>query len=172
MKSKTDEEHIRLRPMTVADLDPVNAIEQVSFLTPWAEKEFSKALAQNQGTLCWVAEWIEERLPPRVVANVVVWLILDEAHIGTLAVHPEYRGRSIARRLLAKVLLEATRLGATHALLEVRASNQDALHLYRKFGFAVVGVRKGYYQDVGEDALLMTLNPLVPEILAELVVNR
>lgn len=102
----------------------------------------------------------------------IVWLILDEAHIGTLAVHPEYRGRSIARRLLAKVLLEATRLGATHALLEVRACNQDALHLYNKFGFAVVGVRKGYYQDAGEDALLMTLNPLVPEILAELVDNR
>jgi len=103
---------------------------------------------------------------------VIVWLILDEAHIGTLAVHPEYRGRSIARRLLAKVLLEATRLGATHALLEVRASNHDALHLYNKCGFAVVGVRKGYYQDAGEDALLMTLNPLVPEILAELVDNR
>jgi len=158
--------------MTAADLSPVSAIEQASFLTPWAEKDFIKALAQNQGTLCWVAEWIEEPHPPRVVANVIVWLILDEAHIGTLAVHPEYRGRSIARRLLAKVLLEATRLGATHALLEVRASNHDALHLYNKCGFAVVGVRKGYYQDAGEDALLMTLNPLVPEILAELVDNR
>ncbi|OQB87029.1 MAG: ribosomal-protein-alanine N-acetyltransferase [Chloroflexi bacterium ADurb.Bin120] len=158
--------------MTAADLSPISAIEQASFLTPWAEKDFIKALAQNQGTLCWVAEWIEEPHPPRVVANVIVWLILDEAHIGTLAVHPEYRGRSIARRLLAKVLLEATRLGATHALLEVRACNQDALHLYNKFGFAVVGVRKGYYQDAGEDALLMTLNPLVPEILAELVDNR
>ena len=74
--------------------------------------------------------------------------------------------------IAGKVLLEATRLGATHALLEVRACNQDALHLYNKFGFAVVGVRKGYYQDAGEDALLMTLNPLVPEILAELVDNR
>jgi ribosomal-protein-alanine N-acetyltransferase len=158
--------------MTAADLSPISAIEQASFLTPWAEKDFIKALAQNQGTLCWVAEWIEEPHPPRVVANVIVWLILDEAHIGTLAVHPEYRGRSIARRLLAKVLLEATRLGATHALLEVRACNQDALHLYNKFGFAVVGVRKGYYQDAGEDALLMTLSPLVPEILAELVDNR
>lgn len=158
--------------MTAADLSPISAIEQASFLTPWAEKDFIKALAQNQGTLCWVAEWIEEPHPPRVVANVIVWLILDEAHIGTLAVHPEYRGRSIARRLLAKVLLEATRLGATHALLEVRASNHDALHLYNKCGFAVVGVRKGYYQDAGEDALLMTLNPLVPEILAELVDNR
>ncbi|HPX95249.1 MAG TPA: ribosomal protein S18-alanine N-acetyltransferase [Brevefilum fermentans] len=172
MRSKTDEGYIRLRPMTAADLSPVSAIEQASFLTPWAEKDFIKALAQNQGTLCWVAEWIEEPHPPRVVANVIVWLILDEAHIGTLAVHPEYRGRSIARRLLAKVLLEATRLGATHALLEVRASNHDALHLYNKCGFAVVGVRKGYYQDAGEDALLMTLNPLVPEILAELVDNR
>ena len=172
MRSKTDEGYIRLRPMTAADLSPVSAIEQASFLTPWAEKDFIKALAQNQGTLCWVAEWIEEPHPPRVVANVIVWLILDEAHIGTLAVHPEYRGRSIARRLLAKVLLEATRLGATHALLEVRASNHDALHLYNKCGFAVVGVRKGYYQDAGEDALLMNLNPLVPEILAELVDNR
>ena len=100
----------------------------------------------------------------------IVWLILDEAHIGTLAVHPGTAGVPSPGRCWQKCYWKQ-RLGATHALLEVRACNQDALHLYINLA-AVVGVRKGYYQDAGEDALLMTLNPLVPEILAELVDNR
>lgn len=159
---------IHLRPMTLADLDQVNAIEQVSFRTPWPENAFQYELIQNQTALCWVAEWIEPDRPPMIVADIVIWMILDEAHIGTLAVHPEYRGRSIAQRLLAKALVEATSSGATHALLEVRVSNQAALNLYRKFSFAVVGERPGYYLDTGEDALLMTLTPLEPEKLADL----
>ena len=167
-----DEGRIRLRPMSTAALAHDNIIEQRSFHTPWPEKAFAEALSHNQSALCWVAEWVEENQPPKVVADAVVWLILDEAHIGTLAVHPDYRARSIARKLLAKVLLEAIRFGATHALLEVRAGNLIAHHLYRKFGFDVVGIRKGYYQESGEDALLMTLNPLVTEKLADLLVSR
>jgi len=170
--STTAEGCIKLRPMSLADLDQVNAIEQASFPTPWPEEAFYHALKQEQTVLCWVADWIEDNQPPKVVADIVVWLILDEAHIGTLAVLPEYRGRSIAKKLLAQALLEAIRCGATHALLEVRSSNQSAFHLYKKFGFEVVGVRKGYYQDNDEDALLMTLSPLLTEKLADLVGSR
>ena len=158
-----------MRPMTLADINQVNAIEQVSFPTPWPETAFYYELTQNKTALCWVAEWIEADQTPILVADIVIWLILDEAHIGTLAVRPEYRGQSIAQRLLARALVEAARSGATHALLEVRVSNQAALNLYRKFGFEVVGIRPGYYHDTQEDALLMTLAHLDPEKLAVLV---
>lgn len=155
-----------LRPMTLADLDQVEQIEQVSFRTPWPENAFHYELIQNRNALCWVAEWVGTDQAPIIVADIVVWLILDEAHIGTLAVRPGYRRQGIAQRLLAKALLESARLGATHALLEVRVSNQAAQDLYRKFGFVQVGTRPGYYQDTHEDALLMTLALLDPERLA------
>jgi len=157
---------LHLRPMTLADLDQVNAIEQSSFPTPWPENAFYYELTQNQSALCWVAEWGETGQTPLVVADIVIWIILDEAHIATLAVLPEYRGRSIAQSLLARALLEASQAGATQALLEVRVSNHAAQKLYRKFGFEVVGIRPGYYQDTHEDALLMTLAPIAPEKLA------
>lgn len=168
MPSSIEAERLHLRPMTLADIDQVNAIEQVSFSTPWPETAFTYELTHNQSTLCWVAEWVEEGQTPSIVADIVIWRILDEAHIGTLAVRPEFRGQAIAQRLLAVALLEAAKSGATHALLEVRVSNQAAINLYRKFGFEEVGVRPGYYQDTREDALLMTLASLEPEKLAVL----
>jgi ribosomal-protein-alanine N-acetyltransferase len=161
--------HLHLRPMTLADLDQVNTIEQTSFPTPWPENAFYHELTQNQAALCWVAEWGEPGQSPIVVADIVIWIILDEAHIATLAVLPEYRGRFIGQRLLARALLEASKAGATQALLEVRVTNQAAQKLYRKFGFEVVGIRPGYYQDTQEDALLMTLTPIVAEKLALLL---
>jgi [ribosomal protein S18]-alanine N-acetyltransferase len=157
-----------LRPMSLADLNQVEAIDQVSFPTPWPKEAFHYELQRNPNSLCWVAERAEPDQAPIVVATIVVWLILDEAHIGTLAVRPEYRQEGIGQQLLARTLLEAVRLGTTHALLEVRVSNQAAQNLYRKFGFEEVGVRKGYYQDSQEDAILMTLAPFDLEKLADL----
>jgi ribosomal-protein-alanine N-acetyltransferase len=87
-------------------------------------------------------------------------LILDEAHIATLAVHPDYRNRGIATRLIESVLLEAEEKGARKAMLEVRTSNQAAQSLYQKFGFQVVHRRRKYYIDNKEDALLMNLDNL------------
>lgn len=157
-----------LREMTLADLDQVEAIDQVSFPTPWPKQAFHNELTHNQNALCWVAEWVEPGHQPVLVAAIVVWLILDEAHVSTLAVHPGYRQRGIAQRLLAKVLLECVQTGAAQAYLEVRANNHAAQSLYQKFGFEAVGIRKGYYQDTGEDAVLMTLASLDPGKLAEL----
>jgi ribosomal-protein-alanine N-acetyltransferase len=157
-----------LRPMTLADVDQVEEIEQVSFPTPWPKNAFHYELTHNRHALCWVAEWNEPGQPPVVVADIVVWLIIDEAHIGTLAVRPGYRGQGIGERLLAQALLESARAGATHALLEVRASNRVAQNLYRKFGFEQVGIRTAYYSDTQEDALLMTLPALDADRLAEL----
>lgn len=156
------------RPMSLADLDQVEEIDTLSFQMPWPRDAFLYEIKQNPASLCWVAEREMPNQAPIVVGTIVVWLILEEAHIGTLAVRPGYRQEGIAQRLLARVLLEAARSGAAYALLEVRESNHAAQNLYKKFGFEVVGLRKGYYQDTQEDAVLMTLAELQAEKLADL----
>ena len=96
----------------------------------------------------------------QVVGMVVTWIILDEAHIGTIATHPLYRRRGVAEALLRRALHDATLHGAQKAFLEVRRSNLAAQGLYRKFGFEIAGVRPHYYKDNQEDALLMNLDSL------------
>ena len=101
---------------------------------------------------------------------IVIWAILDEAHVATIAVNPDYRGQGIGRRLLAIGLQAAYQRGARMAFLEVRRSNTVAQNLYQRFGFQVVSERLRYYQDNHEDALLMTLEQLQPEELLALAV--
>jgi len=94
---------------------------------------------------------------------------VDEAHIATIAVHPDYRHRGIGRRLLAEGLLQAAEGGAVKSLLEVRAGNTEALHLYYGLGYKAVGLRPNYYQTEQEDALLLNLDPLDVEVLRNLM---
>lgn len=163
------EGQVFLRPMTLSDIDQVVAIDQASFPTPWPEDAFHYELVRNRSSLCWVAEWAVKGNPPEIIASIVVWLVLDEAHIGTLAVKPGFRRRGVAQYLLARVLLACAQRGARQALLEVRESNQAAQNLYHKFGFEKVGLRHGYYKDRHEDAILMTLASLDERKLADLV---
>jgi ribosomal-protein-alanine N-acetyltransferase len=97
---------------------------------------------------------------------IALWLIIDEIHIGTLATHPRYRRRGIARRLLSTALRFALQQGVRTATLEVRHSNVAAQALYSQFGFTVAGRRRAYYHDNNEDALLMTALDLDPSRLA------
>jgi [ribosomal protein S18]-alanine N-acetyltransferase len=159
---------ITYRPMQMQDLRRVHEIDILSFSMPWSEQSFRFELTENQNSIVWVAEAQPPDQPPKVVAALVVWVILDEAHIATIATHPDYRGMGIARRILARVLLRAYERGARQAYLEVRRSNLTAQNLYEKFGFDVVGVRPRYYKDNNEDALLMTLDQLQPEELQRL----
>jgi ribosomal-protein-alanine N-acetyltransferase len=99
---------------------------------------------------------------------IVAWLIMDEAHIATLAVHPDYRQQGVGRKLVSTALGGLIRKGAVKAMLEVRAQNITAQSLYHNFGFEVVGRRKQYYQDNNEDGLLMTLSDLGEAYLAQL----
>lgn len=168
MVEKFDVSQINLRPMTLADIDQVEAIDRASFPTPWPRDAFINELKRHRTSVCWVAEWIDTDGRPIVVASIVIWLVLDEAHIATLAVKLGFRQRGIAQHLLASALLESERLGAHQAMLEVRASNKSAQELYRKFGFETVGLRKDYYKDRHEDAVLMTLASLDRKKLADL----
>jgi len=93
---------------------------------------------------------------------------VDEAHVATIAVHPDYRRQKSAQRLLAYTLIDAYHTGAVKSVLEVRRGNEAAIRMYQRFGYREVGIRKKYYQDNGEDAVLMDLDPLDLEHLLSL----
>ncbi len=151
---------VTIRPMRVDDLASVHEIDCLSFSLPWPANAFRYELMENQNSRLWVAEVERCDGVGVVVGAIVVWLVVDEAHIATLAVHPDYRRRGIATQLLETALRECARLGMCSATLEVRATNLEAQALYRRFGFDIVGRRRAYYQDNHEDALIMTLNHL------------
>ncbi|RCK76761.1 MAG: Ribosomal-protein-S18p-alanine acetyltransferase [Anaerolineae bacterium] len=154
------EGEIVIRPMRVEDLGIVHQIDCLSFSLPWPANAFRYELMENKNSRLWVAEFVGGENMTWVVGAIVVWLVVDEAHIATLAVHPDYRRRGIATQLLQTALQECARLGMRTATLEVRAGNLAAQNLYRRFGFEVVGRRRAYYQDNHEDALIMTLSHL------------
>jgi ribosomal-protein-alanine N-acetyltransferase len=134
-----------------ADLDAVLAIEEASFTNPWTRQMFLWELQNvgvSYGYVLRTPEW-------PVAAFCTIWVVMDEIHINNIAVRPECRGGGVGRVLLEFVLRLGAGLGARRATLEVRRSNQAALKLYEKLGFAVAGVRKNYYANPVEDALIL-----------------
>ncbi len=146
--------------MTVNDLEQVKAIDDLSFSLPWPESAYRYEIVDNPASLLWVAELETIDGLNQICGMVVVWLILDETHIATLAVHPDYRGIAVGKCLLTTALKESARHGANIAHLEVRESNRVAIDMYQGIGFEIVGRRVGYYKDNHEDAILMTLDNL------------
>src|SRR5499426_2866924 len=132
------------------DLDEVVAIERASFSMPWSRGAFLYELQQNRVARCLVM-----REDARVVGYLCLWEIGDELHITNVAVHPDYRRRGIGRALVSGVLGDARTRNLKLIVLEVRPSNHEARTLYESLGFRVVGRRRGYYYDTGEDALVM-----------------
>lgn len=151
---------VSYRPMALEDVEVVHRLDEQSFNLPWPERSFRYELTQNPNAMCWVAE-VETAEATRVIAGmVVVWLIVDEVHIGTVAVNSAYRRQGIGRQLVARSLLAGALKGARMGFLEVRRGNLAAQTLYLQMGFEMVGERRRYYHDNDEDALLMTLNNL------------
>lgn len=144
-----------IRGMRVEDVPVAHEIDKLSFTLPWPERSFRFEVTDNLAARCWVAEQ-----DGRVVGILILWMIIDEAHIATLATHPEFRRQRIAEKLLVTALEKAYAEGAQSALLEVRAGNEAAQALYHKYGFKAVGRRERYYKDNNEDAVLMTLSNL------------
>jgi ribosomal-protein-alanine N-acetyltransferase len=151
---------LRIRRMQSEDLPQVFELDRNSFSLPWPERSFRFELENNEVSRCWVAELLPESGAPLLVAIIVVWMIADEVHVATLAVSPEYRRQKIAQRLLAHTLIDAYHSGANSSFLEVRRSNQAAITLYQRFGYREVAVRRNYYKDNQEDAILMDLSPM------------
>ncbi|MGI5840099.1 MAG: ribosomal protein S18-alanine N-acetyltransferase [bacterium] len=139
-----------LREMRVDDVTMVLEVETLSFPTPWSQAAFLAELLTNSYARYYVAA-----VGARVVGYGGMWLIIDEAHITNIAVHPGYRGRRIGEALLLCLIGKAREMKAVAMTLEVRANNVVAQNLYRKHGFVPRGLRRGYYSDTGEDAVIM-----------------
>ncbi|HSB66747.1 MAG TPA: ribosomal protein S18-alanine N-acetyltransferase [Anaerolineales bacterium] len=155
--------------MKLEDVPRVREIDVLSFTLPWPEKSYLFELIENPTTLAIVAEITPQDTRPVIIGMAVVWVVVDEAHIATIAIHPEYRGRGYGKKLLAEALRMAMRRGATLATLEVRENNLLAQQMYAKFGFNIVGRRPQYYKDNNEDAVLMTVDKLGVQFLDRLV---
>lgn len=160
MSSAQPRLEINIRRMSSTDLERIRALDHISFSLPWPDSSFKFEVEENEVSRCWVAETPLAEGSMYIVAMIVAWLIVDEVHIATLAVDPAFRRQGIAQRLLAFTLIDAVRSGAACSFLEVRAGNLAARRLYSLFGYEEVGIRKRYYQDNGEDAVMMNLEKL------------
>lgn len=158
-----------VEPMTLDDIDQVMEIEHLAFSAPWSARAYRFELQENrQSTMLVVRPAILRvgplagllrRLKPakerRVLGYGGFWLLVDDAHICTIAVHPEWRGQGLGKLILLSLLERGKRLGAQRATLEVRVSNLPALGLYYKCGFQTVSRQRRYYSDNQEDAYIM-----------------
>jgi ribosomal-protein-alanine N-acetyltransferase len=153
-----------VEPMLPYDVPAVHEIERLSFSTPWPAHAFEQELKGNR-----LARYLVARAGERVVGFAGTWLMVDESHITTFSVHPDWRRQGIGRQLLLNLVELSVAIGARRMTLEVRVSNTAAQSLYRSFGFADAGRRPHYYTDDGEDALVMTTPDLDDPAMREIV---
>jgi ribosomal-protein-alanine N-acetyltransferase len=158
--------------MAFADVPAVVALENIAFSLPWSIHAFEYEVRNNPMAHFLVvrrrAPVANGDTPPEEASRSLhpilgyggLWLIVDEGHVCTLAVHPDWRGHGLGALLLSGLIEHCMTLGAAVATLEVRRSNLVAQSLYEKYGFAKVGLRKAYYADNHEDALIMTTDLL------------
>lgn len=139
-----------IRRMRLEDVPQVYAIELATFPTPWSEQSFIDEMTKNVCARYMVAE--EDG---QILAYAGAWMVLDEGHITNIAVAAEHRGRGIGKAVTEALKQYAANLGVDYMMLEVRRSNLVAQSMYKKLGFIELGYRKRYYEDNGEDALLM-----------------
>jgi len=152
----TEESGPHIRRATLADLDRILEVDAACFARPWSAISFS-SLIEADHVVFLVAEMSERGGPVAVVGHGTLLRMVDEAELATLAVAPEQRGRGIGGALLDHLLQAALELGVRSVFLEVRASNEGAIALYRERGFRHVGVRRQYYDRPPEDALVLRL---------------
>ncbi|KON83354.1 alanine acetyltransferase [Rossellomorea marisflavi] len=144
---------MEIRFMTVDDVDAVMEIEEQSFTVPWSRESFISEMEENHLSMYIVIE--DEG---RIAGYCGVWMVVDEAHITNVAVLPSHRGKGYGELLMRKIMEMAIESGARVMTLEARVSNVPAQSLYRKLGFQNGGIRKRYYSDNQEDALVMWVN--------------
>jgi [ribosomal protein S18]-alanine N-acetyltransferase len=141
------------RYMKEEDIDQILEVEHASFATPWSREAFYNEIYNNKFAVYIVLE--EDQ---KIIGYVGAWVVIDEAHVTNVAILPEYRGRKLGEALLRKMMALVKDMGARSMTLEVRVTNHVAQSLYRKLGFQNGGIRKNYYSDNQEDALVMWVN--------------
>jgi ribosomal-protein-alanine N-acetyltransferase len=150
-------EGLTISRMTNADIRVVMRIEALSFTTSWPTSAF-----QNDNKL---AHYFVGRIPRGdIVVYGGIWAILEDSHVTTIAVHPDWRGKRYGEEMLVHLLHEAIERGASWITLEARESNTVAQSLYRKYGFTTVSTRRAYYSDNGENAVVMWAGNLRGEL--------
>ncbi|HPF18071.1 MAG: ribosomal protein S18-alanine N-acetyltransferase [Eubacteriales bacterium] len=135
------------------DAAAISELEILCFSSPWSKEAFTKELAENPAAWYLVGE-----IEGRIVASAGLWLIVDQGHIINVAVHPDFRRQGIGKALIAEMLRRTEPEGVVSYTLEVRTSNRAAIALYLEFGFCPAGIRKNYYENPAEDALLLWRN--------------
>jgi [ribosomal protein S18]-alanine N-acetyltransferase len=138
-----------IRDMKLEDIDGVYNVEKSCFPDPWSKESFKKEI-QNK-----LAKYLVAQVEDKVVGYIGAWFVIDEAHITNVAVSPEYRGQRIGDKIVKCFIDECNDNKINAMTLEVRVSNIVAQNLYKKYGFKLAGVRKEYYSDNKEDALIM-----------------
>jgi len=144
---------MRIRPMQEKDLPRILEIEQSCFPAPWAYQSFVNELRDNEYARYFCLEH-----DGKIIGYMGLWFILEEGHITNVAISPEYQGKGLGEYLMRSVMELMAKEGMERMTLEVRASNRPAQKLYERLGFVTAGVRKGYYSDNREDALIMWLD--------------
>lgn len=152
-------DRMTIESMVTGDIPAVSRIERASFSTVWPSDAFYNELSTNK-----VAHYFVGRLGDRIVAYGGIWVILEDSHVTTLAVDPEFRGKRLGEVMLLHLIDEAIERGAAWLTLEVRESNVVAQQLYRKYGFTTVTMRRGYYSDDNESAMVMWAGNLKSEL--------
>ena len=147
---------LTIKPISVEDIEPVVILDRLCFGGLWSIDSYRRELTNDNSHFLGVA--IDKTLEPEtdgIIGFGCFWAILDEAHITLLGIHPHYQRQGLGKLLLTALLDQARSIDMARATLEVRASNQGAIQLYEQFGFQTVGRRKKYYQDTGEDGIIM-----------------
>jgi len=145
---------LRFEPLRESHIPAILEIEKTSNTAPWSERSFKNELDHKHGI------FLVGFLQGEVVAYGGVWLVVDEAHVTTIAVAEAQRRQGIGQRLMIELLEKAKGQGMVCSTLEVRASNEGAIKMYEKFGYTITATRKGYYPDNKEDAVVMWLYDL------------
>lgn len=145
---------VSLRPLRADDVPAVAELERLCFTSHWTESAFLSELGNR------AAYYNVALCGDLVVGYAGMWCIMDEAHITSLGVRADWRRQGIGERLLLDLLVEADRRYARRATLEVRRSNEAAIRLYEKYGFRAAAIRRGYYTDTNEDALILWIDDL------------
>ncbi len=145
---------LTIAPMTPNDIRSVMRIEALSFATSWPPSALASELSDNKLAHYFVGR-VDDSLPDEIVVYGGIWVILEDSHVTTIAVHPERRGQRYGEEMLVHLLHQAIERGASWITLEARESNVIAQNLYRKYGFTIVSTRRAYYSDNGENAVVM-----------------
>lgn len=144
---------LTIRAAAPGDVSAMAELDRQCFADPWSEGAFRSELTENGRAFYIVAE-----TEGQVVGYAGLWAILDEGHITNVAVAPEFRRRGVGKAIVATLLDASRQNGLSSFTLEVRESNLPAQGLYSQFGFRPAGIRKGYYQNNGENAIIMWAN--------------